>query len=1071
MVGFDSGKIDYYRKSQKGWFNALITSVADDRYKIGTTSTSNKKIDAAEAESLTLNATVATLQHPYDPAVYITTAGSEGVAPGPGVQTELTSKDKAVLGASGIDCNWWTICAQATHWQEYTIASVEKTTVTDRVRADYPIGIEFIGFDSGKVDIVSKGNVVINGSIYNRNGDTNVSSVNAISQTVGAAGAVKVMAGNNINLSAGTGIGETAQALTLNVKEGGKLNATTTTGDVHVAQLVGDLKVGTIGGAGAATVVVEAERNLLGWDAASVIQGNRVELLARNGGIGELSDAVNTPLTVRTAYTTDQTQWHTKGLMATARDNINVKNVADVANAAQYTGDLLLISAESRTGDVRIETSGGVIDNNPYATLDTRTQTELVALWDSMALQGDKAYDKATASIAAYKAGKENNYKLYWQLRKTQADGGVAYDPTYKYVLSQAERDVLVDSGMSAEKIAEYAQGKTEQYQKLNAEVGNFSTAFDASYDYDVSGEEAKIRQGSVWTDTQLKLSVGAGLLKNVTDTVTTIKEPNAKGKNVTLLAGTDIGSFNPSLEIDWEALKALAAAKNLSDADQAKLSASQAALAAAERGDATVVAGTSVISVLQPRPVNVTMGTGALNATAFNGFALIGSERDIQINNVTATGDIRIKTSGSVLNSASDVNTVNVGGGNIILEAGNGSVGTTGVPLRIAPTGTSGVIGRAASGIWIDAMQDFYVDTMYSPRNVFLTSAGSIFDFHAADTALTPANNILADYLTLTAKGGSIGSLLNPLDVGVTGRGFVTATALTLGQSVFLNGSNGANFSIGPVVSGGDVGLTSVDNINLVGGTITAPNAITVAAGTDGSGSIVGSATALVLAPGSLVMQAPDSIGAVAPVVVQVANKVTFASAEINAMVSTMPLANPLSLSVSDMGGGPSGRVVMGVSSDTRVTFDTFNVGIAEITANTPSLQVPNGNITNYAVFNMPAYSTRIDTLSRAANPGYDVNGFTLGGDFSLNALSNSVALDAFILMRNPDLQVAGNPPGNVADAVGFALQTQKSTGNAETEDRERDILSGFSNGSDGQNSGQTLVRVGANWMGDLSR
>ena len=42
-----------------------------------------------------------------------------------------------------------------------------------------------------------------------------------------------------------------------------------------------------------------------------------------------------------------------------------------------------------------------------------------------------------------------------------------------------------------------------------------------------------------------LALSVGAGLLKGVTDTVTVIKEPNAKGRNVTLIAGQGIGSFN----------------------------------------------------------------------------------------------------------------------------------------------------------------------------------------------------------------------------------------------------------------------------------------------------------------------------------------------------------------------------------------------------------------------------------------------------------------------------------------------------------------------------------------------
>ena len=1262
MVGFDSGKIDYYRFSQKGWFNAIITSTANDLYKINTTTTSNAPI-IGDAESLTKNTVIATSQNPYASAVYNTTPGSEG-ATGTGVQTEKSSSAAAVMGASGIDCNWWTLCAQATHWQEYTIASVDKTTVTDKVKADYPIGIEFIGFDNGKVDISSNGNVVINGSIFNRNGDTNVSSTQSIAQNVGQGGTVPVMGGNNINLTAVTGIGMPAQSLTLNVKAGGKLNATSTTGDVRVTQLVGDLNFGTIGGAGV-SVVLEAERNLFAFDAASYIQGNRVELLARNGAIGVLSDTANSPLTVRTAYTTDQTKWSNNGLMATARDNINVKNVADVAGGAQYSGNLLLISAESKTGDVRIETSGGVIDNNPYATVDTRSQKALAALWDSMALQGQKATDKADATVAAYKSGKENNYQRYWQLRHLQADSGTATAGDFEYVVSAAERDGLLASGMKGSEIKAFADTQTvrfqelqksEEYLALQGEVGGFTTAYDTNFEYVTSADEqAGIRKGSSWTDTQLKLSVGAGLLKNITDTVTTIKEPNAKGKNVTLLAGADIGSFDPSLDINWNELKALAATDLTTltqleqDTIQAKLDASKAALAAAERGDATVSG--NVISVLQPRPVNVTIGTGALNANAENGFALIGSEQDLRLNTVTATGDIRIKTAGSVLNAASAINTVNVVGGNMILEAGNGAIGSSAVPLRIAPVG--GVTARAANGIWIDAMQDFYVDTMYSPENIFLTSVGSIYDFQVNDTARAPANNMLADHITLTALGGSIGTLVNPLDVGVTGQGFVTARASTPGQSIYLNGAASENFSLGALVSGDAISLTSLDDVQLAGGKIEAlgaitltagtdgsgsvlineedsggvivhaqstldvtaanhivvagkvaatgavtltsgdnvlftggsvnsnkdvniaagtdgtgsvsigaasagnaidtrdflnitaaddinlngdirgdlgvtlnagnnvnmmsglfstgglfnansknsiriggnifggagvgmnslndvvfnggsvnsNNAVNIAAGTDGTGSIFGSPTpgADIVALGALTMQASDSIGAESTVVAHVSGKASFMSKEINVEVASTPLANPLSLYVSDIGGGPAENVVMDVSSDKSVTFATFTVGSAEITAHTPSLQLPDGMTTNYAAFYMPGYSTRIDTLNRIAHPGYDVNAYTLDGKFSLDALHHSVTVGGYILMNDPTLQVAGLPTEATVDNIERVMHTQH-VGNKDEVGGSTGVGTVVS-GSDGVNDpakvdATPLVNVNKEWI-----
>ena len=52
--------------------------------------------------------------------------------------------------------------------------------------------------------------------------------------------------------------------------------------------------------------------------------------------------------------------------MVSARESINVSNVAE-ADQAAYSGNLLLISAESLAGDVKIRTSGGLIDNNPFA--------------------------------------------------------------------------------------------------------------------------------------------------------------------------------------------------------------------------------------------------------------------------------------------------------------------------------------------------------------------------------------------------------------------------------------------------------------------------------------------------------------------------------------------------------------------------------------------------------------------------------------------------------------------------------------------------------------------------------
>ena len=70
----------------------------------------------------------------------------------PRQQTNTTS---SVLspGRSWKDCNWWTLCANATYYQEFSIATKTKTVKLDSVKADYAIGIEYIGFDNGSVSV------------------------------------------------------------------------------------------------------------------------------------------------------------------------------------------------------------------------------------------------------------------------------------------------------------------------------------------------------------------------------------------------------------------------------------------------------------------------------------------------------------------------------------------------------------------------------------------------------------------------------------------------------------------------------------------------------------------------------------------------------------------------------------------------------------------------------------------------------------------------------------------------------------------------------------------------------
>jgi hypothetical protein len=804
-IGTDYSTEAFYRYSSTSFLGAITLSSDMEKYRIATYPPKDSPLDEGEfLGAISLEGD----EKATDP--YITHT------------QEWNSIDPViVMGRSWRETYWWSLWTTSTVYQEFTVTTGKKIVTTKGVRADYPIGIEYIGYGTGAIDVTSVGNVVLGGSLTNRDGNTKVTSDGSIVQ----ASDTQIVSGNNIALTGVTGIGSATQSVQVEVGDGYKLDATSTSGDINVAQVLGDLKVGTISGAG--TVKVEAEDDIVGG-VGSYVQGKRVELVSQNGAIGALIDDPEhpdnhgVPLVVRTGYTDDPTKWADYGLVAKARDSIYVKNEESAINTA---GNLLLISAESAAGDVRIETKGSIIDNNPNAITDTRTVDELAQLWDDLRLRGPLAEKKALENVEKYEEGKTASYLLYWQMRRRQADKGAAYDPNYAYTFTDAEKAGLLESGLTEGQIKAEAASRTAQYHQLHAQVGNLAGGrYVAGYYYEATDEEiASLNQGSSWTAAQLALSVSAGLLKQVTDTVTTIKEPNAKGKNVTLVADNNIGSYDKPLTIDLSEIK-------LEDLTKEQ----KAALAAAEAGDTSIDG--NVITIVQPRAVNVTTGKGALTAEAKGGYAFIGSEKDLSINEVTAKGDVRIKTAGSLIKAAGS-GAVNVKGDDLILEAANGGIGS--VPdedsgdvssaLGVEASAGSTVTARAANDIWINSTGDLLANTIFSREDARLDAAGSILDGQGGEDPAYPGNNILARRLYLNASGGGIGEAGNYLDVGVDSRGKIYAFA---DGAIYLNGPYGVSFTIGSVESkAGDIGLSSYGPMT-VDGSVSGTGRISLSSG-----------------------------------------------------------------------------------------------------------------------------------------------------------------------------------------------------------------------------------------------
>ncbi|MDO9281267.1 MAG: leukotoxin LktA family filamentous adhesin [Methylotenera sp.] len=462
-------------------------------------------------------------------------------------------------------------------------------------------------------------------------------------------------------------------------------------------------------------------------------------------------------------------------------------------------------------------------------------------------------------------------------------------------------------------------------------------------------------------------------------------------------------------------------------------------------QGAVSLTAGTDGTGLVHIDPATVGIyaidTSSSLDVTAANEIKVTGNIRALGNNTIKAGDDIQL-TGGSLTSQGAVSLTAGTDGiGSVNIDpatVGIYAIDTTST-LDITVANDLNITGniRALGNSTLNAGDDIQLTggSLTSNNHISLTAGANDGSGSVDVTPATNGGNAIytqaslaitaADDINLSGDiRADVGLVLNAVSGGVN------MTGGTLSTGGLLNIASNDTLTIGGDIFGGaGIGLTTPNDVVFTGGSVSSDNDITIIAGTNGSGSIYGSPTSGVdiVSLGALTLQAPDSIGAGSPLVAKVTSRATLRSANINADISTIPVSNPLSLSVSDIGGGPVANVVMNVASDSQVTFDMLNVEVAEITADTPSLQVPNGNITNYAVFNMPSYSTRVDTLSRSAHPGYDVNAFTLDGGFSLNALVNSVSLDAFILLKNPNLQVAGNPPGFVENTVEEVLQTQQ--------------------------------------------
>ncbi|MCX2983413.1 leukotoxin LktA family filamentous adhesin [Halieaceae bacterium IMCC14734] len=756
--------------------------------------------------------------------------------------TELLSLSVAE-GRSWADCNWWTLCANADHYQEFIVTTGSKTVDTYNINAGNPISIEYIGHDNGIVNIASSGDVLIAGGVYNRNGDTSITSRDGSIQQITDFATVQ---GNSIGFAAATGIGSMEQAIDV-VGLQDTFSAITQMGDINIHQATGDMDVVKVA-TGSGRVLLNVDGNIngtgVGAGFGADIKGDRVALISRNGGIG-----TERTLNIETGYTTDLLKLADTGLEALARNSIDIENHASAGNE---DGHLMVVSVESLAGDVSLKTPGAIIDNNQVERTDTRAIDELVALWDDIGLRGDSADAKDIREIEILEDSVTAEYRRYWETRGEQAgiaitddafkvldaEGNLtseinyaayknalnssSYDSKYQVALSTDQENVLRDQlalrdndrngvpntpdevdalvqGYIDERTSEYHAQHARLYDPSsdNAVQGNVASIFEDDFRYEAAESEIDNRtEGSHWSDFQLAVTLSSSLLKELTDTVAVVEEPNVIGRNVTLEAGQDIGNVRPVLV-------------DLSRNDALDFTVEEkAALAAAERGDVDVY--TDYLTINQRDDVDVgQLDGGSVSAVAAgengsDGDVYLGSEGDLALDRIVAANEIRVKVAGGLINGNSSIGTLfeNIVGKRTILEAAHGAIGSVDKAMILRLEEGAPVTARARDDIYLTNVDgDFYIDTLYSRSNITLESNDSIVDAFSDD-----ALNVRAENITLTA-GNAVGADDNALDVLNSAEGEVVATSNTGGIYLRVPNSTG-NF--GRIDSADEVSLAA---------------------------------------------------------------------------------------------------------------------------------------------------------------------------------------------------------------------------------------------------------------------
>ena len=456
-------------------------------------------------------------------------------------------------------------------------------TATNRVKADFPIGISFTGGGTSNIAITSTASIVVNNHINNLQGNTTLTAsgtTNGVASSI-TAGADAFVSGVSVTMSAPGGIGTLANGIGTTTKAipvttfGGLLTASSVDHDIAIAA-TGSVRIGSITATGAnptqplGSVYLTASGDITqaaAFDPAiPTVTGKNITISTTGGAIGAVSGVDQNNIAILTNINPIVIQ-------ATATSLGNGNYDGGLLNSSSSTGTYIIQSS----GDLRLgtvsSTSGPVFlaamaaNGQPASILNgiitgglTKEQIDhLKSVQTDLDLLGTSATNGsgtgAPSSVVTFQNMINSAYRDYWQLRNLAFYDGATYsattaattlDPaTIKSQLA-VRLNVPVSSVTDPQVQAEIAVRsdaiKAQMAAKLNVPVANIT---DAQFNAEVANRDL----GRKVIAMQLAAKAGVDV-STITDAQVQTEATNRYNKDQYLLGLKAVAQLNTTLDV-----------------------------------------------------------------------------------------------------------------------------------------------------------------------------------------------------------------------------------------------------------------------------------------------------------------------------------------------------------------------------------------------------------------------------------------------------------------------------------------------------------------------------------------